>query len=87
MRAGSRRTVWFAALAASVLAVAGTGWTLGAPAAGHLLAAVLAAAAGARAFLPPGTVGPLAVRTRTVDVVVTLSMAVLLVAVTQALPG
>jgi len=85
--AGSRRTLWFAALAGSVLAVAGTGWTSGAFAAGHLLAGVMAAAAAARAFLPPGAVGPLAVRTKPVDVAVTLGMAVMLVAITQALPG
>ena len=80
------RTAWFAVLAVSVLSVVVVGWTVGAPPAGHLLAGLMGAAAAARAFLPPGAVGPLAVRTRTVDVTLTLGMAVLLVAVTQALP-
>ena len=75
-----------AAASVALLAVALVAGVGGPRAAGYLLAAVLACAGLARAFLPISVVGPFAVRSRAVDVCVCVVLALALAGVTFLAP-
>lgn len=77
---------WFVLLVGAVAAVALTGSFWGSLQAGYLLAAVFAALGLARLFVSPGQLGPLVVRSRTLDATFTLGFALALGVITRALP-
>ena len=84
---GSDGAAPVAGVAAAVV-TAGLLALLGSPrAAGYVLAATLGVLAVARAALPLSVVGPFAVRSKAVDVVVTGVLAAALAGVTYAFPG
>lgn len=78
---------WFVLLLAIVVAVAAAGWFWGAAPAGYLLALSCAGLGVTRALAPAGSVGPLAVRSRTLDVALVLGLAGALALLTYALPS
>jgi hypothetical protein len=82
----SSRPVWFAVLAAGLGAVLVAAWWSGTDLAVRVLAGLLVLVALARAVLPDDAAGPLVVRSRPLDVVACLVLAVLLLVVTTLVP-
>lgn len=74
-------------LLAIVVSVALCGWFWGAAPAGYLLALSCAGLGITRALAPAGSVGPLAVRTRTLDAAIMLGFSGALALLAYALPS
>ncbi len=83
---GRWRRAWFAVLTLGLLAVLATATWSGTALAVLVLAGLLVVVALARAFLPAGAVGPLVVRSRTLDVSSCLLLALLLLVVSRLVP-
>lgn len=80
------RSWWYPLLVVGLSAVVVAGLLVGAVAAAAGLIALLVLSALARSLLPAGAAGPLVVRSKHVDVVVCLLLAVLIVAALQIVP-
>jgi hypothetical protein len=85
-RARGFRSWWYLLLVAGLTAVVVAGLLVGAVAAAAGLVVLLLLAALARLVLPAGAAGPLVVRSRFLDVVVCLVLAVLIVVALQIVP-
>lgn len=79
-------TLWLLAMGAGIVLVAAVGW-FGTPRmAGYTLALVLAAFAVARALLPDRMLSELRIRSRVIDVSLTLGLACLVALIALVLP-
>ncbi len=82
----SSRPVWFAVLAAGLAVVLAAAWWSGTDLAVRILAGMLVLVALARAVLPESAAGPLVVRSKPLDVVACVVLAVLLLVVVTQVP-
>lgn len=80
------RSWWYPVLVAGLAGVVAAGLVVGAVAAAAGLVLLLVLAAAARLLLPAGAAGPLVVRSRLLDVVVCVALAVLIVVALQIVP-
>lgn len=80
------RSWWYPLLVVGLVGVVAAGLALGAVAAAAGLVVLLLLAAAARLLLPAGAAGPLVVRSRPLDVVVCVALAVLIVVALQIVP-
>lgn len=77
---------WYLLLVVGLAGVLVAGLLVGAVAASAVLVALLVVAAVARLLLPAGAAGPLVVRSKPLDVLVCLLLAVLVVVALQVVP-